>query len=283
MKKISASNITTLVLIYIFLYLPILMVIVFSFNESRFVTVWSGFSTKWYGALLSNEGLLSAVLVSLKIATMTATMAVFLGTMAAVVMVRFGRFRGRMLFSGLVSAPLVMPDVITGLAVLMMLVSSSHLIGWPNQRGAMTITIAHITLATAYVYLVVQARLKDFDRSVEEAALDLGARPAKVFFAITLPLIAPSLMAGWLLSFALSLDDVVIASFLSGPGATTLPMLIFSSIRLGMSPEINALATIIIGLVALGIVIAGLVIYRQRAISLSGASPHPNSQEAGLS
>jgi putrescine transport system permease protein len=176
---------------------------------------------------------------------------------------RFVNFRGKTLFSGLISAPLVMPDVITGLAVLMMFVTFEQLIGWPSHRGLMTITIAHITLAMAYVYLVVQARLQDFDRSIEEAALDLGARPLKVFLVIVLPLIFPSLMAGWLLAFALSLDDVVIASFLSGPGATTLPMLIFSSIRLGVSPVINALATIIVGIVAIGITIAGIVIHQQ--------------------
>jgi putrescine transport system permease protein len=195
---------------------------------------------------------------------MTATAAVILGTLAAVVMVRFVNFRGRTLFSGLISAPLVMPDVITGLAVLMMFVTFEQVIGWPAHRGILTITIAHITLAMAYVYLVVQARLQDFDRSIEEAALDLGARPLKVFLVIVLPLILPSLLAGWLLAFALSLDDVVIASFLSGPGATTLPMLIFSSIRLGVSPVINALATIIMAIVATGVLIAGIIIHQQQ-------------------
>ncbi|MBX9804483.1 MAG: ABC transporter permease subunit [Alphaproteobacteria bacterium] len=263
MRQLSRTSITTLIFGYAFLYLPILTVIVYSFNESRLVTVWSRFSTKWYKALMTNEGLWEAVFASVKIASMTATVAVILGTLAAVVMVRFVNFRGKTLFSGLISAPLVMPDVITGLAVLMMFVTFEQLIGWPSHRGLMTITIAHITLAMAYVYLVVQARLQDFDRSIEEAALDLGARPLKVFLVIVLPLIFPSLMAGWLLAFALSLDDVVIASFLSGPGATTLPMLIFSSIRLGVSPVINALATIIVGIVAIGITIAGIVIHQQ--------------------
>jgi putrescine transport system permease protein len=264
MRHLSRTSVASLIFGYTFLYLPILTVIVFSFNESRLVTVWSRFSTKWYKTLLSNEGLTDAVLASFKIAAMTATIAVILGTLAAVVMVRFSKFRGRTLFGGLISTPLVMPDVITGLAVLMMFVTFEQLIGWPAYRGVLTITIAHITLAMAYVSLVVQARLQDFDRSIEEAALDLGARPVKVFLVIVLPLILPSLMAGWLLAFALSLDDVVIASFLSGPGATTLPMLIFSSIRMGVSPEINALATIIVGIVATGVTIAGLIIHHQQ-------------------
>lgn len=264
MRHLSKTSVASLIFGYAFLYLPILTVIVFSFNESRLVTVWSRFSTKWYRTLLSNEGLIDAVLASFKIAAMTATIAVVLGTLAAVVMVRFSKFRGRTLFGGLISAPLVMPDVITGLAFLMMFVTLEQLIGWPAYRGVLTITIAHITLAMAYVSLVVQARLQDFDRSLEEAALDLGARPVKVFLVIVLPLILPSLMAGWLLAFALSLDDVVIASFLSGPGATTLPMLIFSSIRMGVSPEINALATIIVGIVAVGVTIAGLIIHHQQ-------------------
>jgi putrescine transport system permease protein len=264
MRHISRTGLTALLFGYAFLYIPIFTVIVFSFNESRLVTVWSRFSTKWYRTLLSNEGLLDAVWASFKIASMTATASVILGTLAAVVMVRFINFRGKTLFSGLISAPLVMPDVITGLAVLMMFVTFDQLIGWPSHRGILTITIAHITLAMSYVYLVVQARLQDFDRSIEEAALDLGARPLKVFLVIVLPLILPSLAAGWLLAFALSLDDVVIASFLSGPGATTLPMLIFSSIRTGVSPVINALATIIVGIVATGILISGIFIHQQR-------------------
>ncbi|MDF3034166.1 MAG: spermidine/putrescine transporter permease [Alphaproteobacteria bacterium] len=264
MRSFSRTSVTTLIVGYGFLYLPILMVIIFSFNESRLVTVWSRFSTKWYKELWTNEGLLDAVLASFKIASLAATASVVLGTLAAVTMVRFTHFRGRTLFSGLISTPLVMPDVITGLAALMMFVTFEQLIGWPTQRGILTITIAHITLAMAYVYLVVQARLQDFDRSIEEAALDLGARPLKVFLVIVLPLILPSLLAGWLLAFALSLDDVVIASFLSGPGATTLPMLIFSQIRLGVSPVINALATLIVGIVAMGVMIVGVIIHHQQ-------------------
>jgi putrescine transport system permease protein len=264
MKKMSKFSVLALISGYAFLYLPIMMIVVFSFNSAKSMNQWGGFSTKWYVALKDNEGLFSAVMTSLKIAATSASVAVILGTLAAVMMVRFGRFKGRTLFGGMISAPLIMPDVITGLALLMMFVASEQLIGFPGHRGMMTITMAHITLAMAYVFLIVQSRLKDFDRSVEEAALDLGARPTKVFFVITLPLIAPSLMAGWLLSFALSLDDVVLASFLSGPGATTLPMLIFSSIRLGVSPEINALAAVIIGIVATGISIAGIIMYRQQ-------------------
>jgi putrescine transport system permease protein len=264
MRRLSSFNITGLIVGYSFLYIPILTIVILSFNESMLVTTWTHFSTKWYGALLENEGLINAVLASLKIATMTATLAVVLGTLAAVALVRFGAFRGRTLLSGLISAPLIMPDIITGLAMLMMFVATEQLIGWPAHRGIMTITVAHITLATAYVYLIIQARLADFDRSIEEAAQDLGARPTKVFLTITLPIIAPSLISGWLLAFALSLDDVVIASFLSGPGATTLPMLIFSSIRLGVSPEINALASLIVFIISLGVLITGVVTWRRQ-------------------
>lgn len=264
MRRLSSFNIIGLILGYAFLYIPILTVVILSFNESMLVTTWTRFTLKWYRSLLENEGLIDAVFASLKIATMTATLAVILGTLAAVAMVRFGAFKGRTLFSGLISAPLIMPDIMTGLAMLMMFVATEQLIGWPSHRGVMTITIAHITLATAYVYLIIQARLSDFDRSVEEAAQDLGARPTKVFLVITLPMIAPSLISGWLLAFALSLDDLVIASFLSGPGATTLPMLIFSSIRLGVSPEINALASIIVFIISIGVLIAGLITWRRQ-------------------
>lgn len=264
MRRLSTFNITGLIVGYAFLYIPIISVVILSFNESMLVTTWTRFTTKWYTSLLDNEGLIDAVFASLKIATITATFAMVLGTLAAISMVRFGAFKGRTLFSGLISAPLIMPDIMTGLAMLMMFVATEQLIGWPSHRGIMTITIAHITLATAYVYLIIQARLIDFDRSLEEAALDLGARPTKVFFLITLPIIAPSLISGWLLAFALSLDDLVIASFLSGPGATTLPMLIFSSIRLGVSPEINALASIIVFIISIGVLIAGLITWRRQ-------------------
>ncbi len=264
MRRLSVPGVTALIIGYTFLYMPILFLIVFSFNQSRLPGVWTGFSTRWYQLLFENETLLAAVLTSLQIAAMTATLSVILGTLAAVSMTRRKIFRGRTLFGGLISAPLVMPEVITGLALLLTFVTLERLIGWPAQRGIMTVTIAHTTLAMAYVYVIVQSRLQDFDQSLEEAALDLGAKPFKVFMTITLPIISPALISGWLLSFALSLDDVVIASFLSGPGATTLPLLIFSSVRLGITPEINALATVIVGIVSLGVVIAGVIIARQQ-------------------
>ncbi|CCG06861.1 ABC transporter permease subunit [Pararhodospirillum photometricum] len=252
---------------FAFLYVPILLLIIYSFNGGRLVTVWAGFSTKWYGALLQNDQLLGAAWISLRIAVTTASVATALGTLAALVMVRFGRFRGRTLFSGMLSAPLVMPEVITGLASLLLFVSMEHLLGWPEGRGVTTITIAHITFSTAYVAVVMQARLQGMDRSIEEAAMDLGARPLKVFFLITIPVIAPALMAGWLLSFTLSLDDLVIASFVSGPSSSTLPMVVFSSVRLGVSPEINALATLVVLLATLGIAVAGWLQWRQERLT----------------
>jgi putrescine transport system permease protein len=248
---------------YAFLYLPIISLIVYSFNSSRLVTVWGGFSTRWYGELLHNDQILSAAWLSLRIATMNATLSIVLGTLAAITLVRFGRFRGRTLFSTMVSAPLVMPDVILGLASLLLFVTMEHLIGWPSGRGITTITLAHITFSAAYVTVVVQSRLSQFDISLEEAAMDLGARPWKVFLLITLPIIAPSLLAGWLLAFTLSLDDLVIASFVSGPGATTLPMVVYSSVRLGVSPQINALATLIVTIVSLCILLAGWLTHRK--------------------
>jgi putrescine transport system permease protein len=248
---------------FAFLYGPIVSLIVYSFNESRLVTVWAGFSTKWYGELLRDEQVLDAAFLSLKIGVVNATAAVLLGTLAGLILARFGRFKGRTLFSGMVSAPLVMPEVITGLSLLLLFVSSEELIGWPSGRGMDTITIAHITFSMAYVAVIVQSRLSSLDESVEEAAMDLGARPAKVFLVITLPIIAPALISGWLLAFTLSLDDLVIASFVSGPGASTLPMVIFSKVRLGVSPDINALATIIILVVTVFVVIAGVLLTRQ--------------------
>ncbi len=253
---------TVLAFGYAFLYLPIISLIAYSFNASRLVTVWSGFSTKWYAALLHNEQLLAAAWLSLRIAFLNATGAMLLGTLAALVLARFGRFRGRTLFSAMIGAPLVMPDVILGLSSLLLFVALEHAIGWPSGRGMSTITIAHITFSTAYVAVIVQSRLSQVDASLEEAALDLGARPWKVFLLITLPIISPALAAGWLLAFTLSLDDLVIASFTSGPGASTLPMVVYSSVRMGLSPEINALGTIIVALVTVGIVVAGWVMYR---------------------
>ena len=262
---------------FAFLYIPILSLIVFSFNESKLVTVWAGFSTKWYGALLQNEQILGAAWLSVRIAFMNATVAVCLGTLAGFVLARMGRFRGRLLLTGMTTAPLVMPEVITGLSLLLLFVALESMIGWPQGRGVTTITIAHITFSMAYVAVIIQSRLSSVDESVEEAAQDLGARPAKVFFIITLPIISPALVSGWLLAFTMSLDDLVIASFVSGPGSSTLPMVVFSKVRLGVSPEINALATIIVLLVASGIVAAGLVMNqaekrRQRDVQMAVAA-----------
>ena len=237
--------------VFSFLYLPMLMLIIYSFNSSRLVTVWAGFSTKWYGELVHNAALLKAVLLSLTIAAASATAALILGTLASYVIVRFRRFRGSNIFSFMTTAPLVMPDVITGLALLLLFVAMGQTLGWPQDRGALTIWLAHVTFCTAYVTVVVSARLRELDRSIEEAAMDLGANPLKVFFVITLPMIAPALVSGWLLAFTLSLDDLVIASFVTGPGSTTLPMLIFSKVRLGVDPQINALATIILLIVSI--------------------------------
>jgi len=248
---------------FAFLYAPIVSLVVFSFNENRLVTVWSGFSTKWYGELFNDPQMLGAALLSLQVAAISASIALVLGTLAAIALVRFRRFRGRTLFAGMVSAPLVMPDVITGLSLLLLFVAMESLLGWPQGRGMLTIIIAHSTFCTAYVCVVVQSRLADFDRSLEEAAMDLGASPLRTFFDITLPIIAPALVSGWLLGFTLSLDDLVIASFVSGPGSSTLPMVIFSKVRLGVSPDVNALAAIIIGIVALGVLAATLIQLRK--------------------
>ncbi len=254
---------TVLAFGYAFLYLPIMSLIVYSFNESRLVTVWAGFSTKWYGELVHNDQILSAAGLSLQIAVINATGAVILGTLAGLVLARFGRFRGRTAFTTLITAPLVMPEVIIGLSLLLMFVAMENVIGWPGTRGMTTIVIAHLTFSTAYVTVVIQSRLSQMDVSIEEAALDLGAKPAKVFFVITVPVIAPALVAGWLLAFTLSLDDLVVASFVSGPGASTLPMVVYSSVRLGVSPQINALATIIVGIVTVAILVAGYLMHRQ--------------------
>jgi len=245
-RGLTPLLLTALVSGYVFLYGPIASLVVYSFNSSKLVTVWAGFSTKWYGALMHNDKLLDAAWLSLGIAVTSATLATVLGTLAALALVRFGRFRGRLLFASMTTAPLVMPEVVTGLSLLLLFVSLEQLIGWPDGRGTMTIVIAHTTFGIAYVSVVVQARLSQFDRGIEEAALDLGARPFRVLATVTLPMITPSLAAGWLLAFTLSLDDLVIASFVSGPGSSTLPMVVFSSARLGVNPEINALATILL-------------------------------------
>ncbi len=253
---LSWFNVTSLAFGFASLYIPMLILIVYSFNESRLVTVWAGFSTKWYGELFRNEQFLDAAWVTLKVAVFSSTIATVLGTMAAYVMVRGGRFFGRTLFSGMIYAPLVMPEVITGLSLLLLFIS----IGL--DRGVFTIVLAHTTFSMCYVSVVVSSRLVSFDRSVEEAALDLGCTPWDAFRSVTLPLIMPAVVSGWLLAFTLSLDDLVIASFTAGPAATTLPIQIFSSVRLGVSPEINALSTILITIVATGVIAASLVTKR---------------------
>jgi putrescine transport system permease protein len=249
-KNFSWFNATSITLGFAFLYIPILLLVIFSFNESKLVTVWAGWSTKWYGSLLQNQALKDAAWVTIRVAVVSATVATVLGTLAAITLVRMGRFRGRTLFSGMIFAPLVMPDVITGLSLLLVFVALGI------DRGIGTITIAHITFTMCYAAVVVQARLQDFDKSVEEAAMDLGASPISTFFQITLPIIAPSVISAWLLAFTLSLDDLVIASFTTGPGATTLPMKIYSQVRLGVTPEINAISTILIGIVTVGVLSA---------------------------
>ena len=250
MKRFNFSTLM-LVLGLLFIYLPMLILVIYSFNASKLVTVWGGWSLKWYLGLLDNTQLMGSVARSLEIACYTAVAAVALGTLAAFVLTRVTRFKGRTLFGGLVTAPLVMPEVITGLSLLLLFVAMAQMIGWPMERGIVTIWIAHTTFCAAYVAVVVSARLRELDLSIEEAAMDLGARPLKVFFLITIPMIAPSLAAGGMMAFALSLDDLVLASFVSGPGSTTLPMEVFSAVRLGVKPEINAVASLILLAVSL--------------------------------
>jgi len=248
---------TALVFGLAFLYVPILSMIVFSFNNSRLVTVWDAAHSptlKWYGELLSNTQIVGAAWLSIRIALMSATGAVILGTLTGVALARFGPFKGRTLLSGMTTAPIVMPEVITGLSLLLMFVALQQLIGWPKGSGALTITLSHITFCMAYVTVVVQSRLVGFDESLEEAAMDLGARPTTVFLRVTLPLIVPAILSGWLLAFTLSWDDLVITQFVAGPGSSTLPMVIFSKVRLGVSPDVNALATIMVLLVSTGII-----------------------------
>jgi putrescine transport system permease protein len=255
--RFSWFNATSITFGFAFLYIPILLLVIFSFNESKLVTVWAGWSTKWYATLLQNQSLKDAAWVTVRVGLMSATVATVLGTLAAIALVRVGRFRGRTLFSGMILAPLVMPDVITGLSLLLIFVALNV------NRGIWTITLAHITFTMCYAAVVVQARLQDFDKSVEEAAMDLGATPINTFFQVTLPIIAPSVISAWLLAFTLSLDDLVIASFTTGPGATTLPMKIYSQVRLGVTPEINAISTILIGIVTFGVLGAAYFSRRQ--------------------
>lgn len=250
---------------YFFLYVPIVSLMVFSFNESSMVTTWSGFSLRWYRSLFQDSALLGAAWLSFKIAVLTATAATVIGTWAGYVLGRMGRFRGFALYVGMLSAPLVIPEVVLGISLLLMFVELRGALGWPAENGAFTIWVGHVTLCVAYVAVVIQSRVRDMDRSLEEAALDLGATPITVFFRITLPLIAPALAAAWLLAFTLSLDDVVIASFLSGPGSSTLPMEVFSRVRLGLKPEVNALATLFILAVGICVVVANRLQWRKES------------------
>lgn len=252
MRKLTWFNLVSLTLGFAFLYIPMLILITYSFNESKLVTVWAGFSTKWYGELMQNQAFLDAAWVTLRVAVISSTVATVLGTMAAFVLVRSGRFFGRTVFSGMIYAPLVMPEVITGLSLLLLFIALGV------DRGVFTIVLAHATFSMCYVSVVVSSRLATFDDSLEEAALDLGCTPWDAFKSVTLPIIAPAVISGWLLAFTLSIDDLVIASFTAGPSATTLPIKIFSSVRLGVSPEINALSTIIIALVTVGVLAASI-------------------------
>jgi putrescine transport system permease protein len=253
MRKVSAFNVATIAAGMAFLYLPIAILVVYSFNASRLVTVWGGWSVRWYGELLADEPLVRSALISLRLALTAATAATILGTLAALALVRFGRFRGRLLFSAMIYAPLVMPEVITGLSLLLLFVAVSA------DRGFWTVAIAHTTMAMCFVTIIVQSRLVDFDMSLEEAAMDLGASPLRTFLSVTLPLILPAIAAAWMLAFALSLDDLVIASFTTGPGATTLPIRIYSEVRLGVKPEMNAVCSIMVGVVGVAVIIASLL------------------------
>ena len=248
---------------FVFLYLPILILVIYSFNENRLVTVWSGWSFKWYVSLFQNEALLGAAWLSLRLALIAGALSAVLGTLAGLALSRAGRFFGRPVFSGLLAGPLVLPDVLLGISLLMLFVFLQGTLGWPSERGALTIVLAHTTFGLCYVTLVVQARLAGLNTVLEDAAMDLGARPLKVLFAITLPMLAPAIAAGFLLAFTLSLDDLVIASFVTGPGATTLPMMVFSAARLGVKPEINALATILVSIVTVIVVAVAVLSARE--------------------
>jgi putrescine transport system permease protein len=267
MRRRSMTLLSITAFGYALLYVPILSVVIYSFNDSRLVTLWGGFSLRWYKSLLQNEELLEAAWLSLRIAVVSATVATAFGALIALALQRVRRLSGRLLLSGMVTAPLVMPEIITGLSLLFLFISMADLIGWPMSRGATTITIAHITFSMAYVVVVVRSRLASMDQSLEDAAMDLGGRPVAVFFDVTVPLLLPALVSGWLLAFTLSLDDLVISSFVSGPGATTLPMLIFSKVRLGVTPDINAITTIIIVMVGVAVTMAALLSRRRRVIA----------------
>ncbi|HKS88290.1 MAG TPA: ABC transporter permease subunit [Stellaceae bacterium] len=261
--RAGAVRLAALALGFAFLYLPIAVLVAYSFNGSRLVTIWAGFSTRWYGELLHDDKFRDAALTSLEIAVMAASAALVIGTCAGLAMNRFARFRGRLLFGFMLMAPLVVPEVILGLSLLLLFVAAQSWVGWPAGRGVLTVTIAHATFTACFVAVLVRAQLAGFDRSLEEAALDLGARPFAVLWRITLPGISPALVAGWLLAFTMSLDDLVVASFVSGPSATTLPMAVYSSVRIGVTPEINALATVFLGVVCLLVAVAAWLMARQ--------------------
>jgi putrescine transport system permease protein len=273
MNRRSIALTTVVAFGYALLYVPIVSVVIYSFNDSRLVTLWGGFSLRWYASLLQDQQLLEAALLSLQIAVVSATFATALGAIVALALQRLTRLRGRLLLSGMVTAPLVMPEIITGLSLLFLFISMAELIGWPLTRGASTITIAHVTFSMAYVVVVLRSRLSAMDESLEEAAMDLGGRPVAVFFDITVPMLMPALISGWLLAFTLSLDDLVISSFVSGPGATTLPMFIFAKVRLGVTPDINAITTIIIVLVAVAVATAAIVSNRRASASVRRPAP----------
>ena len=263
-NRLSWFVIIWMVVVFAFLYAPIVSVVVYSFNDSKLVTVWGGFTaSRWYIALANDRQIIDAAKLSLLIAAISSTLATIIGTVAGYVLVRFPKFLGRTSFSGMVNAPLVMPEVITGLSMLLLFISMEQIIGWPNGRGLTTVIIAHVTFTLSYVAVVMRSRFLTLDLSLEEAAQDLGAKPLKVFFVITLPIVAPAIVSGWLLGFTISLDDLVITSFTNGPGTTTLPQVVFSKVRLGLDPKVNALATIIIGIVSIGVVIATIHMRRQ--------------------
>ena len=262
MKRSPVFLITVLCFGFAFLYIPILSMIVYSFNASRLATVWGGLSTKWYVALFTNDKVIDALILSLKIALVSATIATILGTMSGIVLARYTKFRGRTLFSGLVTAPLIMPEVITGISLLIFFILLGDWIGWPASRGFTTITLAHITFSAVFVTTIVHARMLQADRAIEEAAMDLGSRPWQVMRDVTLPTIFPAILSGWLLAFTISLDDVVITSFTTGPGNTTLPLLIWSKVKLGVTPDVNALATLTVLVVGVGVVLAGWILNR---------------------
>src|SRR5688572_27286870 len=265
-NRLSWFVIAWLILVFAFLYAPIISVIIYSFNASRLVTVWGGWSFKWYEALWNDRQIIEAAILSLEVAVISSTLATILGTVAGYVLVRFPKFMGRTAFSGMVNAPLVMPEVITGLSMLLLFISMEQLVGWPQGRGLTTVVIAHTTFTLSYVAVVMRSRFLVLDLSLEEAAQDLGAKPLKVFFVITLPIVMPAVVSGWLLGFTISLDDLVITSFTNGPGSTTLPQVVFSKVRLGLDPKINALATIIIAVVSVGVIIATIHMRRSEKL-----------------